>query len=144
MKKSAILTCAVLLLVCALAPAASAAPKRSIIGSWLSGDTADQPGVLWTFNRGGTLTSSANTTAFSGGHGVWERVAPRTFDAVNVGFIFGADGLAELIIENQVTFEVSRDGETFTAAFESTVKTLDGATVQVVTGTAEGRRLSLD
>ncbi|MCG8462618.1 MAG: hypothetical protein MI919_40555 [Holophagales bacterium] len=135
------LTLCALLLALATAPAAMATGPFSLKGTWQAVADADQSQTLFNFHRGGTLTASSSSAAFSAGQGEWKRVGLRDYVARNTAFIYDANGAAEFIVI--VDFELEVNGDTFTAVFTSTVTLLDGTVIDVQTGTGSGVRIGL-
>lgn len=136
---------AVLALVGVLATApAMASSQKSIVGTWQS-QVASLPTSLFTFNADGTLTGSANTAQASGGHGVWRKTGPNQWEAKNVGFLYGADGNAEYILEAEFDFVLNAGGNTASSPnIVVTLKALDGTVVSVTTLSSTLTRISLD
>ena len=122
--------------------------RSSIVGSWETLTTIDPaapelPG-FFTFNRGRTWTATASTADASTAHGAWKRTGSRTFVATNKGFLFAPDGTVSLVITNRGDLEVSADGQSFVAAFETELSLLDGTVINALSGTATGARIEAD
>jgi len=74
---------------------AAADANRGLVGAWII--TADRArGVgknLLTFSSDGTFFRSGDThPVYSGGHGAWQRVGDREFDATYIAFNFDQTG----------------------------------------------------
>ena len=128
----------------ALAAPAFAGPP-TLVGSWTSVATDDVTGeqfqTLWTFHFGRTLVVSGDLGNASTGHGAWKRTGLRTFEAVNTAFLFAPDGSLALVLKNRATFELTPDGDHFTAVAESELQTPDGTVVDTTSSAATGERI---
>ena len=136
-----------LMLVVALAPAASAGGLSTIVGSWEANstlDTGEQAPGLFTFNIDRTWMSSGNDASLGDGHGAWKRTGLRTFSATNKAFVFGADGGLILVLTNQTELRVSSNGQSFTATFTTVASQPDGTVVDSFSGTSTGTRITVD
>lgn len=137
----------VLLTLSAFAAPAFASPA-TLVGSWTSTAAFDQTGEesqgLWTFGIDRTLVVSAELAGASAGHGSWKRTGLRTFEAVNSAFTFAPEGSSAFTVKTRATFEVSADGDRFTAAFDSELLAPDGTVLSTTTGTATGQRIKVD
>lgn len=118
---------------------------RSIVGTWAA-SVAGVPTSLFTFAADGTLTAAANTSAASGGHGVWVKTGSRSYQGKNVSFLYNATtGAAEFVLESQFDFVVSNDGNSAASPnIVVTIKLLDGTVVNTFTTSSTLSRVTLD
>lgn len=136
-----------LILMIALAPAASADGIPTVVGSWEAVstlETGEQAPGLFTFNIDRTWMSSGNDASFGNGHGAWKRTGFKTFSATNKAFVFDADGTLALVLTNDTDLEVSSNGQSFTATFSTEAALPDGTVVDSFTGTSTGSRITVD
>ena len=147
MKKMSVRVLILLVLAGLLAVPAFAGPV-TLVGSWSASATDDNTGeefrTLWTFNVDRTLTVSGDLDNASTGHGAWKRMGRRTFEAVNTVFLFGPDGTLAFLLKNRATFEVSSDGDSFTAVAESDLTLPDGTVIDSSSNVANGTRIKVD
>ncbi len=139
----------VLLMTFGLAASAAAVGPPALVGVWEMHSKVD--GVedvvylsLETYSSDGTVQSTSMNNRFSTAHGVWEKTGPHSFTSTSFAFAFDADGVIHFTIKNQGKLEVSQDKQSFTAAFQSEFRLLDGTVFNTVTGTAVGTRLVVE
>lgn len=120
---------------------------QSIVGSWKLVD--DQSGDIFfgTYNGGplqGTVNFSSPDNSIGLTHGAWKRTGRRTFADTDSGFIYGDDGMANLIITFRAEIKVNRDGETAAFDFEFEVRDFDGAVVNSGASTGTATRIEVE
>jgi hypothetical protein len=121
--------------------------SRGLIGAWLV--TASRPtGVgknLLTFSSDGTFFRSGDThPVYSGGHGAWNRVGDREFDATYIAFLFDENG--KWIGSNKVRIHITQgpgDNE-FTAATKSSRRDLQDNEISTAEGRLAGIRIQVE
>jgi hypothetical protein len=121
--------------------------SRGLIGAWLV--TASRPtGVgknLLTFSSDGTFFRSGDThPVYSGGHGAWNRVGDREFDATYIAFLFDENG--KWIGSNKVRIHITQgpgDNE-FTAATKSSRRDLQDNEISTAEGRLAGTRIQVE
>lgn len=133
-------------LVCATTTA-MAGQRASIVRSWKLVD--DQTGDIFfgTYNGNrfrGTVNLTSPDNSISLTHGAWKRTGPRTFADTHSGFIYDANGIANLIITFRAEIEVNLGGDTASFDFEFEVTQFDGTLVDSGTSTATAARVKVE
>ena len=82
-------------------------------------------------------------TFISTGHGAWEQTSPTTATATFVVFITDGEGNFLVVVTDSVEMTLGADGNSWRGPYSSTTADPTGTVLNVGTGTAEARRITV-
>jgi hypothetical protein len=90
----------------------------SLVGSWIVSVDRGALGpltslVTYTEGHGSVETANAGATLRTASHGVWQRVAPRRFEATSMFFRLDATGAFVGTVNLRIAIELDSDGNSF-------------------------------
>lgn len=123
--------------------------RAQIVGTWdvtvSRGPALPPVRSLQTFTRDRTMIETANDTLFrSPSHGAWEYVGRRTYATTTVFHRFSPTGAYLGTQKINANRQLSRDGETYTAAAVSQLFDPDGNLTFSGRATATGKRIEVE
>ena len=77
------------------------------------------------------------------GHGAWEQTSPTTAAATFVVFITDGEGNFLVVVTDSVEMTLGPDGTSWSGPYSSTTADPSGNVLNVGTGTAEARRITV-
>jgi hypothetical protein len=115
------------------------------VGSWSVTDpTNPHFHALATYGDDGTFTVSAGNAAMSGGHGVWKKTGPGTFELSFFIYHFNAAGIPDRLLRVHENATLDKDRDEFDGAGTTSVCDVDGKNCTLETDVRHGTRIKLD